>query len=79
MTAEGVDEVMEEKDEANSVRPLSKDAITFSGLPKSKWSTLDALDIIRERNKPLEPAKEPEKAPFFLNQLPVSGVDTPVL
>ena len=33
---------------------------------KSKYSTLLNLDTIRQRNKPTEPPKKPESAPFFL-------------
>ncbi|VDM96335.1 unnamed protein product [Thelazia callipaeda] len=40
--------------------------ITLSGLPPSRWLNLPNLDIIRERNKPIEPARKPKAAPFFL-------------
>lgn len=42
------------------------DLVTLSLLPKSQWQSLINLDIIKERNKPIEPPKKPEKAPFFL-------------
>ena len=38
--------------------------------PRSKWGTLSQLELIKERNKPVEPPKEPEKAPFFLTTTP---------
>ena len=40
--------------------------LTLSHAPSTKWSTLSALEQIRERNKPEEAPKAPEKAPFFL-------------
>ncbi|BBN05516.1 U3 small nucleolar RNA-associated protein 21 [Marchantia polymorpha subsp. ruderalis] len=44
--------------------------ITLSMLPKSQWQGLVDLDLIKVRNKPTEPPKKPEKAPFFLPTLP---------
>lgn len=44
---------------------LENDLVTFSKVPESKWKTLLHLDIIRERNKPKQPAKQ-HVAPFFL-------------
>ncbi|KAH7328310.1 WD repeat-containing protein 36 [Stachybotrys elegans] len=49
---------------------LSADMMTLSLVPKSRWQTLLHLDLIKERNKPKEAPKAPEKAPFFL---PSSG------
>ena len=40
--------------------------IALSHAPRTKWSTLSSLEQIRERNKPEEAPKAPEKAPFFL-------------
>ncbi|EAU34698.1 conserved hypothetical protein [Aspergillus terreus NIH2624] len=45
---------------------LSRDMVTLSVVPKSKWQTLLHLDLIKERNKPKDAPKAPEKAPFFL-------------
>lgn len=45
---------------------LSQDILSLSLVPKSRWQTLLHLDLIRQRNKPTEPPKAPEKAPFFL-------------
>ncbi|XVE80675.1 hypothetical protein DITRI_Ditri14bG0157500 [Diplodiscus trichospermus] len=44
--------------------------VTLSLLPKSQWQSLINLDIIKVRNKPIEPPKKPEKAPFFLPSIP---------
>lgn len=46
------------------------DLVTLSLLPKSQWQSLINLDIIKVRNKPVEPPKKPEKAPFFLPSIP---------
>lgn len=48
---------------------LSDNVETLSLVPRSRWQTLLNLDIIRERNKPTEAPKAPEKAPFFLSSL----------
>ncbi|CAN1224039.1 U3 small nucleolar RNA-associated protein 21 homolog [Linum grandiflorum] len=60
--------------EAPSISTLSQQQIpglvTLSLLPKSQWQSLINLDIIKVRNKPVEPPKKPEKAPFFLPSVP---------
>lgn len=60
----------EDQDEDSAVAPdldqLSSDLMTLSLVPKSRWQTLLHLDMIKERNKPKEAPKLPEKAPFFL-------------
>jgi U3 small nucleolar RNA-associated protein 21 len=48
---------------------LSADMLTLSLVPKSRWQTLLHLDLIKQRNKPKEAPKFPEKAPFFLPSL----------
>ncbi|CAG8442794.1 7967_t:CDS:10 [Ambispora gerdemannii] len=53
-----------------SSEQLTEQMITLSTLPKSKWQNLLNLEIIKKRNKPKEPPKIPEKAPFFLTTLP---------
>ena len=68
------DEVVEEGQEMPyedlaSTDQLSRDMLTLSLVPKSRWQTLLHLDTIRLRNKPKEPPKAPEKAPFFLSAL----------
>eukprot|EP00117_Sycon_ciliatum_P046757 scpid15153/ scgid33462/ WD repeat-containing protein 36; T-cell activation WD repeat-containing protein len=82
--ADGVDTPMEESD-GNSAADaddshwkspdqLANELITLSTLPRSRWHNLANLDIIRRRNKPKEPPKKPEAAPFFLPT--VSGLET---
>jgi U3 small nucleolar RNA-associated protein 21 len=53
----------------NSVDQLSSDMMTLSLVPKSRWQTLLHIDLIKQRNKPTEAPKLPEKAPFFLGSL----------
>ncbi|KAL8922540.1 MAG: hypothetical protein Q9172_003521 [Xanthocarpia lactea] len=48
---------------------LSNDLLTLSLVPKARWQTLLHLPTIKARNKPTEPPKAPEKAPFFLPSL----------
>ncbi len=57
-------------DDVSEKTPLAEGLVTLSMLPKSRWSNLQNLDIIKERNKPMEPAKTPKLAPFFLPTLP---------
>lgn len=45
---------------------ISSNLLSLSLVPKSRWQTLLNLDLVRARNKPIEPPKKPEKAPFFL-------------
>lgn len=51
---------------APTLEQLSSEMMTLSLVPKSRWQTLLHLDLIKERNKPKEAPKAPEKAPFFL-------------
>ncbi|UPK96127.1 hypothetical protein LCI18_007062 [Fusarium solani-melongenae] len=51
---------------APTIEQLSSELTTLSLVPKSRWQTLLHLDLIKERNKPKEAPKAPEKAPFFL-------------
>ncbi|KAI1503971.1 Utp21 specific WD40 associated putative domain-containing protein [Biscogniauxia marginata] len=62
---------VEEEDEVTvpSVDQLSADMMTLSLVPRSRWQTLLHLDLIKQRNKPREAPKAPEKAPFFLPSL----------
>lgn len=55
--------------EAASVDQLTSDLLSLSLVPRSRWQNLLHLDLIRQRNKPIEPPKKPEKAPFFLPSL----------
>lgn len=52
--------------EFQSPEQISKNLITLSTLPESKWKNLLVLDTIRQRNKPKEPINIPKQAPFFL-------------
>ncbi|KAF2487946.1 Utp21 specific WD40 associated putative domain-containing protein [Neohortaea acidophila] len=45
---------------------LSSNLLSLSLVPRSRWQNLLHMDLIRQRNKPVEPPKKPEKAPFFL-------------
>eukprot|EP00963_Diacronema_lutheri_P001243 scaffold80_cov325-Pavlova_lutheri.AAC.33 len=47
-------------------RPITPGMATLSLIPRSHWRTLVHLEEIKERNKPLQPPKKPEAAPFFL-------------
>lgn len=63
------DEAAAEEDDslaAPDLDQLSSEMMTLSLVPKSRWQTLLHLDLIRQRNKPTEAPKAPEKAPFFL-------------
>ncbi|KAL7126155.1 hypothetical protein ABFS83_14G166500 [Erythranthe nasuta] len=65
--------IPQEVEDSSDLSVLSKqipDLVTLSLLPKSQWQSLINLDIIKERNKPIEPPKKPEKAPFFLPSIP---------
>lgn len=53
----------------STVDQLASDLLTLSVVPKSKWQNLLNLDIIRQRNKPKEAPKAPEKLPFDLGTL----------
>ncbi|KAK5998621.1 U3 small nucleolar RNA-associated-like protein [Cladobotryum mycophilum] len=89
---QGLLEAAFEEDEADegtgvvapTVDQLSSDLMTLSLVPKSRWQTLLHLDLIKERNKPKEAPKVPEKAPFFLPsstsaQLPGQKTDAELL
>ncbi|KAG8900228.1 hypothetical protein FRC00_013830 [Tulasnella sp. 408] len=52
---------------------LDNELMTLTFLPRSKWQTLLNIEVIQQRNKPKEPPKPLEQAPFFLPTLP--GVD----
>ena len=56
---------------------LSAGLQTLSLVPKPRWQTLLYLDAVRTRNKPKEPPKAPEKAPFFLSALGSKAVAQP--
>ncbi|KAK1276546.1 hypothetical protein QJS04_geneDACA004157 [Acorus gramineus] len=60
------------KDTSSAIQMYNQmpDLVTLSLLPRSQWQSLANLDIIKVRNKPIEPPKKPEKAPFFLPSIP---------
>ncbi|THH10776.1 hypothetical protein EW145_g1083 [Phellinidium pouzarii] len=64
--------VEEAPDVYSTPSQLGGDLITLTLLPRSRWQTLLNLEVIQQRNKPKEPPKPPEKAPFFLPTLPGS-------
>ncbi|GJE90786.1 WD40 and Utp21 domain-containing protein [Phanerochaete sordida] len=49
---------------------LDGELVTLTLLPRARWQTLLNLEVITRRNKPKEPPKPPEAAPFFLPTLP---------
>jgi U3 small nucleolar RNA-associated protein 21 len=56
-----------DSDDTNSASaPRNDGLVALSSLPRSQWQTLFRLELIRARNKPKEPPKAPEAAPFFL-------------
>lgn len=48
-------------------------AITLSSLPRGYWATLFNLEVVKARNRPIEPPKKPEAAPFFLSTVHRDG------
>jgi U3 small nucleolar RNA-associated protein 21 len=64
-----------EVDELPHKPQIMPELVTLSLLPKSQWQSLVKLDIIKMRNKPIEPPKKLEKAPFFLPTLPTLSGD----
>ena len=57
----------------SDIDQLDQSLLTLSLMPQSRWQTLLNLDTIRQRNKPIEPPKQPEKAPFFLSSSLANG------
>jgi len=67
---EEIDEqLMDGLESEPDIDQLSSDLLSLSMVPRSRWQNLLHLDVIRQRNKPIEPPKKPEKAPFFLPSL----------
>ncbi|KAF2458009.1 Utp21 specific WD40 associated putative domain-containing protein [Lineolata rhizophorae] len=50
---------------------------TLSLIPRPRWLGLVQLDALRARNRPAQPPKKPEKAPFFLPALEQPGQPAP--
>eukprot|EP01026_Neomeris_dumetosa_P057875 TRINITY_DN5350_c0_g1_i1.p1 TRINITY_DN5350_c0_g1~~TRINITY_DN5350_c0_g1_i1.p1 ORF type:complete len:444 (+),score=58.54 TRINITY_DN5350_c0_g1_i1:3-1334(+) len=63
-------QVYEQTDKSGSPYGVAPQLITLSLLPTTQWQNLAYLDIIQMRNKPKEPPKKPEAAPFFLPSVP---------
>lgn len=60
-----------DEDDSNSyvsLDQLDKKLLTLSLQPRSKFNTLKSLETIKLRNRPTQPPKKPERAPFFLGQ-----------
>ena len=66
LTGEPSEEEMEVEVLYKSPEQLSEELITLSTLPTSRWKNLINLDLIKQRNKPIEPLEKPKEAPFFL-------------
>lgn len=49
-----------------STKPLAPELLTLSDVAPSKWQATLHLDVIKERNKAMEPPKALPNAPFFL-------------
>lgn len=56
--------------EYKSPEQISKELITLSDQPTSRWMNLLHLDIVKKRNKPKTPFTVPKSAPFFLPTIP---------
>jgi len=57
------------ENERNDGRPpqaKEQGLITLSGLPPAHWKNLFHLELVKERNKPIEAPQKPPQAPFFL-------------
>lgn len=64
------DDVVVEESDYVSPDQLDSDLITMSAVAQSRWQNLLDIDIIKRRNKPKQPPKVPETAPFFLPTIP---------
>lgn len=64
------DDVVVEESDYVSPDQLDSDLITMSAMAQSRWQNLLDIDIIKKRNKPKQPPKVPETAPFFLPTIP---------
>ncbi|XP_063887583.1 WD repeat-containing protein 36-like [Scylla paramamosain] len=64
------EESQTDNDEYKSPQQISEEFVTLALLPTSRWLNLLSLDVIKKRNKPVEPPKVPKSAPFFLPTVP---------
>lgn len=53
-------------DDGTNPQPKHHGLITLSGLPPAHWKNLFHLELVKERNKPIEAPQKPPQAPFFL-------------
>ncbi|KHJ81861.1 hypothetical protein OESDEN_18450, partial [Oesophagostomum dentatum] len=60
----------ESDDEWEGSEQVDPSLVTYSGLAPSRWANLPDLALIKERNKPDQPARKPKQAPFFLTAAP---------
>lgn len=67
---EQVDDVVAAEPDYTSPDQLDSDLITMSAVAQSRWRNILDIDIIKKRNKPQQPPKAPETAPFFLPTIP---------
>ena len=67
LTGDDNDEETGSMNNYESVEQINSDLITLSVGPRNKLNTLLNLDVIRQRSKPTEAPKKPEKTPFFLH------------
>ena len=58
-------------------RSSGSKVITLSSLPRGYWATLFNLEVVKARNRPIEPPKKPEAAPFFLATVHRAGEAEP--
>ncbi|KAF3910388.1 hypothetical protein ABW20_dc0102170 [Dactylellina cionopaga] len=63
------DEDVDTEGQYTTVDQLSNQMLTMSLLPRNRWVNLLHLEAIKSRNRPTDPVKKPEKAPFFLGIL----------
>jgi U3 small nucleolar RNA-associated protein 21 len=71
------DQAMEEGEEEDplATKPKRSGLLTLAMLPRAHWQTLFQLELIKQRNKPIEAPKAPPRAPFFLPTLHPDGVN----
>ena len=63
---DGMDIDAEQDDEYRSPEQLDEHLVTLSGMPLTNWTNILNIDTFKKRNRPKDPVKKPEKAPFFL-------------
>ena len=61
---------IDDTDVYKSPQQISEELVTLALLPTSRWLNLLSLDVIKKRNRPVDPPKVPKSAPFFLPTVP---------